>query len=135
MNEYFFIDGKMFTINFFIVCRNDRWNSFKQKLVCFGIKRHMYIPELLQSKYSGPHTLFSKMCRYVHPWVVDAHIEAHHLHVRDRPQASRILQASTALTCTLSYLFVHKGSSQLYIALRCHYIIKVSTLISLSFSE
>lgn len=75
------------------------------------------------------------MCRYVHPWVVDAHIEAHHLHVRDRPQASRILQASTALTCTLSYLFVHKGSSQLYIALRCHYIIKVSTLISLSFSE
>lgn len=86
---------KMFTINFFVVCRNDRWNSLKQKLVCFGIRRHMYIPEPLQNKYSGPYsyTFFLKCsCRYVHPWVVDAHIEAHHLYVRDRPQASRIVQ-------------------------------------------
>lgn len=44
-------------------------------------------------------------------------------------------KTSFALTCTLSYLSVHKSSSQLYIALRCHYIIKVSTLISPSFSE
>lgn len=28
-NEYFFIDGKIFIINFFIVCQNDRHNSLK----------------------------------------------------------------------------------------------------------
>lgn len=116
-------------------CRNGQSSLLRRKSVCFGICTYLGLDK---SKYSNPYTcIFSSSAGvsvYTLGWS-NARIGAYSFirrQIDHKPPA--YFKTRTVLTCTPSYLSVHKGSSRAYMASRCHYIINVLTPIPPPFS-